>query len=300
MNKPYGRVAAYRSYLYCLLVACCACLSAGAQQAGDTIMVSPRKSPDTVIVTSDSGTINSRMVRALLDSMDLQVNVYPDSGSTSVADSESYSPATAKPEDVVFRSVPDSVVTRWKNNRDFAYANDPSWWKEEPVHHKRSLFLEWLVRVLFSRGFRYFLYGVLITALVYIVFRIVTDNNMRLFYRSAGKRAIAPGEEASPLEEDLDAQLKGALDAGDHRLAVRYLYLKALRLLNDGECIRYHIQSTNQEYVRQLGGSEFSGPFRFLTAAYDRVWYGEFAMAEGQFERLYQYFQDFYKSIIES
>jgi hypothetical protein len=292
MNHLFRAGAVYRLYLFCLLAASFAGLSVRAQQAGDTIIVSPHKATDTV-------TINSKMVKTLLDSFNFQVNINTDSGSTSVSDSESFSPASTKPGDVVFRSVPDSVVTSWKNKKDFAYANDPSWWMADQDRYRPSRFLIWLLKVLSSKWFRYFLYGLLIAALGFIVFRIVKENNMRLFYRSPGKGAI-PGGGASPLEEDLDAQLKGALEAGDHRLAVRYLYLKALRLLNDGERIRYHIQATNQEYVRQLGGSSLSGPFRFLTGAYDRVWYGEFAMTEEQFERLRQYFQNFYKSIAES
>jgi hypothetical protein len=292
MNNLSRAGATYRSYLFCLLAASFTGLSARAQRSGDTIIVSPQKPADTV-------TINSKMVKTLLDSLNIQVNINPDTSSISVADSESFSPASTKPDEVVFRSVPDSVVTSWKNDKDFAYANDPSWWIEDQDQYKPSPFLVWLLKVLSSRWFRYFLYGLLITALVYIVFRIVKENNMRLFYRSPGKGAV-PGGEASPLEEDLDAQLKGALEAGDHRLAVRYLYLKALKRLNDGEHIRYHMQATNQEYVRQLGGSPLSGPFRFLTGAYDRVWYGEFVMMGGQFERLHQYFENFYKSITES
>ena len=83
-------------------------------------------------------------------------------------------------------------------------------------------------------------------------------------------------------------------------MAVRYLFLKTLRLLNERELIKYHIQATNREYVRQLSGSALGDPFRFLTGAYEKVWYGEFSLSEGQFEKLYPYFTDFYKMTGES
>ena len=118
--------------------------------------------------------------------------------------------------------------------------------------------------------------------------------------RSPAKAIAAPEEVASPLEEDLDQELQKALAAKDHRLSVRYLYLKTLRLLNGRELIKYHIQATNREYVRQLSGSALGDPFRFLTGAYERVWYGEFSLNDGQFEKLYPYFLNFNKSIGQS
>jgi len=83
-------------------------------------------------------------------------------------------------------------------------------------------------------------------------------------------------------------------------MAVRWLYLKALRLLNEQALIKYHIQATNRDYMQQLSGVALGGPFRWLTVTYERVWYGEFPVSDAQFDTLYPYFQDFYKSIGQS
>lgn len=248
------------------------------------------KAGDTVVVSS-------KEVSDMMDSLNRQINADKDSGALSV-DSASLSPATTKADSVVLRSIPDSVIDNWKKDKDFAYANDPYYWKEdEPAKYQPSPFWRWVAKVLGSEGFKYFIYLLLGGVLLYAIIRIIAENNLRMFYRPPGKKPVAREDETSPLEEDLDRQLQLALDSGDHRMAVRYLYLKTLRLLNDRELIRYHIQATNREYVGQLSGSAFGDPFRFLTGAYDRVWYGEFALGDGQFNRLHQYFQDFYKSI---
>lgn len=191
--------------------------------------------------------------------------------------------ARVRSDSIVLRTGSDSVIAGWKKNRDFAYANDPAYWKKEaPVQYSPRLL-------------RYILYFLVAAIILYAIIRIIAENG--LFYRSPAKVGMAPEEAASPLEEDLDQQLQKALAAKDHRLAIRYLYLITLRRLNERELIRYHMQATNREYVRQLSGSALNEPFRFITGVYERVWYGEFVLSDSHFEKLHPYFQDFYKSI---
>ena len=262
-------------------------LPAVAQQHGDTVVVGPEETAHII----DS--LSAQPKTSLLDSL----TAAADSAPGSSMDSASMEHATVKSDPVVFRSIPNSVISAWKKNKDFAYANDPSYWKKASPDAPRTERLNWLERLLNSEGFTWFIYLLLGAILLYAILRIISENNMRLFYRSPGKTVRGPEEVSNPLEEDLEGQLQEALLAGDHRLAVRWLYLKALRLLNDRASIRYHVDATNREYVRQLAGSASYEPFRFLTGAYERVWYGDFSLSEGSFGRLYQYFQDFYKSI---
>jgi len=81
--------------------------------------------------------------------------------------------------------------------------------------------------------------------LLYAIIRIIAENNMRLFYRSPGKKGAPPyGNSNRWVEEDLEGQLQHFLQIRDHRQAVRYLYLKSLRLLSDRGLIRLHLEST--------------------------------------------------------
>ncbi len=198
-------------------------------------------------------------------------------------------------DSATFRAVPDTVITRWKKDRDFAYANDPAFWTREKKE-KDSRFLRFLGELFSSRGFQYFIYLLLAGILVYALYRIIAENNLRLFYRKPVSSGGRP-QELSLEEEDLDKGLEQALTRGDHRLATRYLYLKALRLLDVKELIRYHPQATNQEYIDQTRALPQGVSFRFLTGAYERVWYGELAINATQFDWLLRSFQDFYKSI---
>ena len=222
------------------------------------------------------------------------VRIDQDSSTVAATDKEG---ASVLPQDTaapVVRSVPDSIAARWRKDPDFAYANDPAYWQQE--HEDESPGLLW--RLLGSKVFRYFFWIMLGGILLYVIIRIIAENNMRLFYRSPRKKGGAAMEEeqAGGIEEDLDGQLQHFLQIRDHRQAVRYHYLKSLRLLSDRGLIRLHQESTNQEYLAQLGNGPHRGPFSDLTIAYEKVWYGEFPLSDGQIGRLHQYFEYIYKT----
>lgn len=196
----------------------------------------------------------------------------------------------------VLRSVADTTVTGWKKSRRFAYANDSAYWQHRPAEADTSG--GWLYRFLTSRGFRYFIYILLAGALLFVIVRVMSDNNFGIFYHKRAARPLAAGgggEKA--VEEDVDEGLKQALAGGDYRRATRYLYLRTLRLLNQRGLIRLTPDATNHEYLRQLAGSSQEASFRFLTLAYERVWYGDFLPGEPQFRRLHQHFVDFDKTV---
>jgi hypothetical protein len=222
------------------------------------------------------------------------------------ADSSSVSGASESteailPDSIILRVVPDTTVEAWKLDRRFAYANDPAYWRHQKRQTgKTSPFLLWLARVLGSAGFRYFIYIVLGGLLVFAILRIMFENNLGMFYRSRAKKRAGddggPGE-GSAAEEDLDERLRYFLTRNDHRKAVRYLYLRSLRALSGRGLIQGGARTTNREYLRQLAGTPQEAPFRFLTGAYEKVWYGEFDLSGEAFRRLHQYFEDFDKIV---
>jgi hypothetical protein len=206
---------------------------------------------------------------------------------------------TQAADSVVLRAIPDSDIAKFKRDKDFAYANDPAYWMVDPPDKSQDgpLFrLEWLFG---SKGFSYFIYALLIGLLLFALYRIISENNLHLFYKTPRKIKKSPGEgdETDLMDEDIDKLIREAMQAGNQRLTTRYLFLKALRLLDERELIRYETKATNEEYVRQLSGKEQGNSFRFLARAYEYVWYGGFALNESQYERLVDHFQGFYKTI---
>jgi hypothetical protein len=205
------------------------------------------------------------------------------------------------PDSVILRAVPDTAVEAWKRDRRFAYANDPAYWRHQKRQSdKPNPFLQWLARILSSAGFRYFIYFALGGLLVFAILKVVFENNLGLFYRSRAKKRAGDdggrGEDGTA-EEDLDERLQYYLARNDHRQAVRYLYLRSLRLLGERGLVQGGARTTNREYLRQLSGTPQEAPFRFLTGAYEKVWYGEFDPGDEAFRRLHRYFEDFDKTV---
>jgi len=203
--------------------------------------------------------------------------------------------ATTEPSPVL-RTLPDTTVRRWQDDRVFAYANDPEYWK---IRRERpNAFSRWLSGVLLSKGFRYAVLLLLGGLLIFAIVRIAMENNLSLFYRGGRKRKGSGDDTDSLLEEeDIDQRLQHFLQAGDKRQATRYLYLKTLRLLSARNLIRRHADTTNQEYLRQLKDTPPEAAFRFLTGAYERVWYGDFVLSDASFRRLHDYFSDLHKTL---
>ncbi|HUB60609.1 MAG TPA: DUF4129 domain-containing protein [Puia sp.] len=221
--------------------------------------------------------------------------------------------AADKAEPVVLRAIDDSVVAGWKSDKVYEYANDSAYWWWDPAQAQQRVSGRPysghgapadepsdgpLMRLFSSKGFEYFFLFTLGAILVYAIVRIIVTNRLQLFYRPPARpMAVKAGEEGGSPEDDLEGRLQHFMQIRDYRQAVRYLYLKTLRLLNDRGMIRYHQESTNLEYWQQLRATPQGGPFRDLTMIYERVWYGEFPLGDALFMRLHQYFEDFYKSV---
>jgi hypothetical protein len=222
-----------------------------------------------------------------------------DSVSSVTANEDSIGTTASVPDTFALRTLPDTLVRRWKRDPALAYANDPAYWHKEPEKPEDHRFLLALFNFLTSRGFLYTLYILLGALLIYAIIRIMNENNVRLFYRSAKKKTGLSGQDspADEMGEDLNQQLQHFIQVRDYRQATRYLYLISLTLLNEKGLIQWHKDATNQEYLLQLKGSSRETSFRYLTGIYDKVWYGEFPLGETQFNRLHQYFEDFYKTV---
>lgn len=251
-------------------------LSAYGQPAGqkDTVVVSTE---DSVFVAADDTTVTADNIK--------------DTGGLTTERSDFYQ----------LRRLSDPQVRTWRRDPVFAYANDPAYWKRKKpeaitVNNSRPGAVD---RFLNSDAFRYFIYFLLAAILLYAIIRIMADNNVRLFYRAPKKKNRGPEseEEADISQQDLEGQLQHFIQTGDHRQAIRYLYLMALRSLDEQGLIKWHIDVTNQQYQQQLNGSAYEAGFRYLTNAYEKVWYGEFPVGDIQFQRLHHYFEDFYKSL---
>src|SRR5690606_38638086 len=77
-------------------------------------------------------------------------------------------------------------------------------------------------------------------ALVYAIIRLLKFNTLRIFYGEKDKKPLEHAIEEEDIHEmDFDTLMKEATAAGNYRLAVRLLYLWALKLLTDANHVNW-------------------------------------------------------------
>jgi len=201
---------------------------------------------------------------------------------------------TERAEPVTFRMVPDSIALRMKHDKDFAYSNDPAYWLRKPVKRQRD-FWENLQYRINQKWIKRTLFVLLGSILLFALYKIVFVNKLYMFYSTPFRESNADDAELDIQQVDFEEKINAAVRDKNYRDAVRYMYLKALKLADEKGLIHFQVNATNQEYVQQLQHHPQGKHFRMLTRAYEYAWYGGFEVSAAQFERLREDFDIFYK-----
>jgi hypothetical protein len=77
-------------------------------------------------------------------------------------------------------------------------------------------------------------------------------------------------------KDKLGAMLEKALNEKQYRLAVRFVYLIALKRLSDAGQIRWQADKTNRSYLNEIDDRTLRQQFANLARLYEYVWYGDF------------------------
>ena len=141
----------------------------------------------------------------------------------------------------------------------------------------------------------YVLLGILV---LYLLVRFLTGNAAAaVFGRKSATLAPLNIEEEHIENVDLDKYIKDALAQKDYRLAIRYMYLKALRELSRYNIIDWHYDKTNLDYLREIENEGLKQRFRQVSYLYDYIWYGEFAIDDNSFALAKQDFDRLNKNL---
>ena len=86
-------------------------------------------------------------------------------------------------------------------------------------------------------------------------------------------------------EEDIsqinfDELIADAAERKDYKLAVRYLFLKSLKLLFEKGLIELRNNKTNHQYFSEIKNNRISNAFQIATSRFEWIWYGDFPVDE--------------------
>lgn len=127
----------------------------------------------------------------------------------------------------------------------------------------------------------------------------LTGMNVRLF-RKKNVKVADQDEELST--EDIFAinyqkEIDKAAVSGNHRLAIRLMFLRLLRNMSDKNIIRYKQDKTNFDYLMELQPTVFYNQFFRITRNYEYSWYGKFQVNEEAYQVIRKDFDQLEKEL---
>ena len=138
-------------------------------------------------------------------------------------------------------------------------------------------------------------YGIMLAALVFVIMKLLELSPHNLLIRSkVAKSSEIPVFEEDIFSIDIDKIIEDAISDKNYRKAVRYLYIKLLKLLTINEIIEWKPEKTNKDYKAEMKKSQHSKTFGKLTKIFEYVWYGEFEIKENKFLSVLDDFESFY------
>lgn len=128
----------------------------------------------------------------------------------------------------------------------------------------------------------YVLMGVL--ALYLLIKFVVGENLSSLFTKKAVSLIDINISEEHIENLDLDALIADAVQQKNFRFAIRYHYLKVLKLLSQKNIIEWHYEKTNSDYQNEITQAGLKPLFKEVSYLYDYIWYGEQEIDDNSFQ----------------
>jgi hypothetical protein len=203
---------------------------------------------------------------------------------------------------LVVRHLDSAALKKYSNDPAFDYTHEQdlpqqSWWDR---------FWSWFwaqIAKLFSKVpgggnavpvIKYLLMGMLAFAVIYLLLRLLKIDLLRLFRKHKNNDAIPYAEFAENIHEiNFDESINKALADKNYRLAVRLLYLRSLKQLNDAGLIHWRMEKTNLTYLNEIENPDYKQLFGALTIRFEYVWYGDFQINSDAYQRIDTMFREF-------
>ncbi|WP_442590045.1 DUF4129 domain-containing protein [Pedobacter sp. AW31-3R] len=143
-------------------------------------------------------------------------------------------------------------------------------------------------------------YLLMIVSAAVVVFAILKLMGLDMVIFSRKSKSVKVPYSASDdniHEIDFNHEIESAVNAGNYRLAVRLLYLHALKKLNDNSMIHWQPEKTNQTYIDEITDTGKKQEFSLLTRQFEYIWYGEFFIDRENFTSVQEAYHTFNRGI---
>lgn len=147
-----------------------------------------------------------------------------------------------------------------------------------------------------NNGIRRFFQILAVLFIAFIIYRLFLKNTV-FTRRKASYTSIENENTEVVLEEreKYDSLIHEAEQNDNYNLAIKYFYLKSLKILSDRGFIRFSPDKTNVEYVKEMRQNRPDLLFKNLTRNYEYAWYGQFAITPRSYQNIKSEFVNFIK-----
>ena len=122
----------------------------------------------------------------------------------------------------------------------------------------------------------YLIYVLMGALVIYLLVKFLAGEKLSSIFTKKATSIIDINLSEEHIENvDLDALVQLALEQKNYRLAIRYQYLKALKILSQHNMIQWHYEKTNVDYQKEITAPKMNSLFREVSYLYDYIWYGE-------------------------
>ncbi len=198
---------------------------------------------------------------------------------------------------VDYRNFDESQLEEYRKQERFNFQRNPSY-ENNPIRRMLFKLLEWLAEGLGSRNanfiWKLLYYGIILVGVAFLLYFIMRRHGGGFFTRSIRDQEPITAEtvDEKSSREDIQQLIDTAIANNEYRVAVRLLYLRSLRALDDKRLIHWSSGKTNFDYIRELKVEDLKNEFIETTRIYEYLWYGEFELEDTEeFDRVRRMFE---------
>lgn len=191
------------------------------------------------------------------------------------------------------RHLPDSVITKMRQDDEFWYANAVLL-KENEKKDKRNS--SGKIPLIEQTWFQTFLWVLIIGSFSAFIIIYLANSNVMLFRRKPKSIAAATEEDVETNDIfaiNYPAEIEKAIGRNNYRFAVRLMFLELLKRLSEKNIIQYAQDKTNLDYLMQLRTTNYYREFFRITRNYEYSWYGQFEISPEKFMVIKKDFEKF-------
>lgn len=200
--------------------------------------------------------------------------------------------------EIVTKEIPKQIIGDFKEKRDFRYdRSEPiaNSWFTIFMYKIRRFLSDRIGTIKFPKAIVYFLFVIL---LIFLILKISRTKFNSIFSRNSNIKQVNFIELEETLPDDnIDELINKEASRQNYRSAIRLLFLKLLKELNNRGFIKWTNEKTNKDYYEELQNQLLHRSFYQLSIVYSYVWYGEFVIDKQKFDLICNQFNSFFSSI---